>query len=357
MRAWITVPAALALLGLALLGHGAVARHIALLLGAGEVASLCAAEVFFLAASQQVSAGRRRECAIVPCGLVLLGAAAVMLAEMLLIGGVTYGFITVLLYSALRLCVEYMTLNGAKVRAAFTGIAAGCGLLLPWLLGDISVANVPDPLLLSNGILGGLTVIAAVLSVLGEGREKTGTVVRTGGVLRHTGGALVSRAAYLLPAIAVLLTGPDRTAGYAAGLAVFSLLRTPYAVKDGERERFPVRWVWGMLLTTCTLAGFVLPGGEWLPAFAALGTVAALLPVKHDGRCAVSALLCAASGALGWAGIRFGALTGLPQAAVIAAAAAGMLLLCAAAAWVQKGAIYAWLLPKRARLIRRRAIR
>lgn len=159
--------------------------------------------------------------------------------------------------------------------------------------------------------------------------------------------ALLLRGVYLIPAAALCFglwyaAGVSTVPAYAAGLAVFALLRTDNVPSGAEVERFPARWVIGGLLTACcALSGF---NGVFSAVYCAWGVIAALLCVRRGGKAWLCALLTVLQALCGGAGAYLGS---VPVAAAAFIPAMLMLLL-------QRRALYAAWLPLRAKMIRRK---
>lgn len=331
---------------LAIFGDADTALQMGLALAIAEIFSLCAAEMYYIAAGTEVENGRRAQ----------LGSTAMLLAVCCLVGlvplcvitGMPWGMAAVgVAYALLRVQLERARLGYGRSAVICAGALASGVVLLPLLAAVVPVGF--DAVALCGGIAA-VAASGVVLTVTAQPGMRAGVAKPSAAIFRALPEAMASRALYLIPAAALLAAAwqawhVNTLPAYAAGLIAFSLLRTDSDMRGADLERFGVRWLPGGVLTgLCVLLGW---NGVFSAVYCAWGVIVALLPVRHGGAawlCALLVVLQAVCGWLGCSGV-------LPVLAAAGIAFALVLLMIP----LQRRAIYAAWLPVRAWAIRRRA--
>lgn len=330
---------------LAIIGNAEVALQLGMAMAVAEIFSLCAAEMYYISAALELDDRQRRR----------LGSTAMLMALASLIGltglwalGCIPGKMIAVgaAYAVLRVQLERARLNCNR---AMAGIVGALGILVMALPEAAMRLPFEQSIFLPAGA--GIAVLAAEIGILATAQPGArGLAKPTAQVFRALPEALLSRTAYILPAVALCLAAwrvwsVNTVLAYAAGLAAFGVLRVDGELRGAAQERFGVRWLpGGLLAAICVLLGW---NGVFSAVYCVWGVIAALLPVRHGAAvwgCALLAVLQAVCGVLGGYGL-------LP----VGAAAGIVLALVVLMALLQRGAIYAAWLPVRARRIRRRA--
>ena len=321
---------------LAATGMAETAFYLAMAFSVGEIASLCAADLYYIGCAAETDSQRLRsrqaDALILMCVgcLVLYGVNALVpgLPEYLV--NCAAGFVVG------RVLFEMLRVEGNRGTAWCLAAAE----LLAVLLARFSPA----------GFYRTVTFVAVLGCVAAIPKSMIFRIQKpTMALCRQLPDALRARALYLVPATAACialyaLCGVQTILAFCAGLTAFSALSVDSERRGEQRERFPARWLIGGAATAlCVALGW---NGVFSALYCAWGVICALLfaPGRRSGREWLCALLCALQGLCGLL---------LAVKGVLAVPLACALLL--PMALLLRGALYAAWLPLRAWFIRRRA--
>ena len=321
---------------LAATGMAETAFYLAMAFSVGEIASLCAADLYYIGCAAETDSQRLRsrqaDALILMCVgcLVLYGVNALVpgLPEYLV--NCAAGFVVG------RVLFEMLRVEGNRGTAWCLAAAE----LLAVLLARFSPA----------GFYRTVTFVAVLGCVAAIPKSMIFQIQKpTMALCRQLTDALRARALYLVPATAACialyaLCGVQTILAFCAGLTAFSALSVDSERRGEQRERFPARWLIGGAATAlCVALGW---NGVFSALYCAWGVICALLfaPGRRSGREWLCALLCALQGLCGLL---------LAVKGVLAVPLACALLL--PMALLLRGALYAAWLPLRAWFIRRRA--
>ena len=321
---------------LAATGMAETAFDLAMAFSVGEIASLCAADLYYIGCAAETDSQRLRsrqaDALILMCVgcLVLYGVNALVSGLPEYLVNCAAGFVVG------RVLFEMLRVEGNRGTAWCLAAAE----LLAVLLARFSPA----------GFYRTVTFVAVLGCVAAIPKSMIFQIQKpTMALCRQLPDALRARALYLVPATAACialyaLCGVQTILAFCAGLTAFSALSVDSERRGEQRERFPARWLIGGAATAlCVALGW---NGVFSALYCAWGVICALLfaPGRRSGREWLCALLCALQGLCGLL---------LAVKGVLAVPLACALLL--PMALLLRGALYAAWLPLRAWFIRRRA--
>lgn len=337
MRAVFLGGVGLALAILAATGMADAAFYLAMAFSIGEVASLCAADLYYFACAAETDQKRLRSrqadaliLMCVGCG-VLYGVNALIgnLPEYLV--NCAAGFVVA------RVLFEMLRVEGNRG----TAWCLAAAFVLALLLARFSPA----------GFYRTMTLVAVLGCVAAIPKSMIFQIQPPKmALLGQLPGALKARAVWLIPATAACIAlyaclGVQTVLAFAAGLTVFSALSVDAGVSGEQQERFPVRWLIGGAATlACVALGW---NGVFSGLYCAWGVICAVLFAPGRAISGVS-LLCALLTALQGA---CGLLLSVNPTFALPAACVPLILM----AVLLRGSVYAAWLPVRAWFIRRGA--
>lgn len=336
MRAVFLGGVGLALAVMAATGMAETAFYLAMAFSIGEVASLCAAELYYIACAAQTDVRKQRSqqasALILMCiGCVILYGINALIGDLPeYLVNCAAGFVVA------RVLFEMVRVEGNRG----TAWCLAAALVLALLFSRFSPAGFYKTLTFV-AVLGCLAVLpkSMIFQIQPPSLELLSRLPR----------ALASRASYLIPATAACLAlyvgcNVQTVLPFAVGLTVFSALSVDAELRGQQKARFPARWLIGGVLTLiCVALGW---NGVFSGAYCAWGVICALLlaPGQFSGRALLCALLTAIQGACG-------ALIYVNPALAAPASCVPLIIM----AVLLRRAVYEAWLPVRAWFIRRRA--
>ncbi len=337
MRAVFLGGVGLALILLAATGLADVAFELAMAFSIGELASLCAADLYYIACAAETDRKKLRAQQADALILMCVGCLALYGLNALIGGLPEYLVNCAVGFVVARVLFEMLRVEGNRG----TAWCLAAAFVLALLLARFSPA----------GFYRTTTFVAVLGCVAAIPKSMLFQIQPPKlALLRQLPRALKARAVWLLPATAACLAlyvrwGVQTALAFSAGLTAFSALSIDAEARGEQQERFPVRWLIGGAATlACVALGW---NGALSGAYCAWGAICAVLFAPGQaisGRALLCALLTALQGACG--------LLSFAHPALAAPMACVPLILMAV---LLRRSIYAAWLPVRAWFIRRRA--